>query len=349
MELPGEKLLIKLCDVLAEGLGAVARPWLTRRNSRADADAMRTRRLAQEKLRHDLKDVRAGRTQIDSSYRLITGRETGTPAADIICIETNLLEKAERSRLNPRETIELERLINLDQIAALALAEAASSQEAPVNDEPINPDWFTQWRNKAQDVSSEDMQLLWARVLNGQLRSEGTYSIHTLDFLSRMSRSDAELITRIGCYVINGSAIWRGPPFDWSGLPKAMKAAGISLDDILYLGDLGLLSGTGGASSLAASTQAYNMSMGWCAPIRCNDKALLMYLKSVETKSLSIPGYLISVIGRELLSLSECKADIDYLHELADTFRDRCQRIEITSVTGGDPTSFSFRGEAEPF
>lgn len=48
----------------------------------------------------------------------------------------------------------------------------------------------------AEEASSERMQKLWSRVLAGEIRRKGSFSMRTLRFLSEFSQSDARLFAQ---------------------------------------------------------------------------------------------------------------------------------------------------------
>lgn len=72
-----------------------------------------------------------------------------------------------------------------------------------MSDEPVDDDWFTAWREGAERVSKEQMQRLWAKALIGELRSPGSYSLHSMEFLRRMSPRDANLIAKVAPFRID--------------------------------------------------------------------------------------------------------------------------------------------------
>ena len=196
-------------------------------------DAARIERLSQEKLRQQIKDIRAGHKTIDAEYKVIDVKVEGQAGhSELARIRSEHIKALQATSASPAQLIELERRINLDQITGMVIEEAEAHSSGEPDDKPIEPDWFVQWRNRAQDVSNEDMQRLWARVLKGQAAVSGSYSIHTLEFLSCMSRDDAELLAKLGCFALDNACVYSGS--------KVLEAV-LTFDHILYLADLGLL------------------------------------------------------------------------------------------------------------
>ena len=344
--LPGERLLIKLLEiVVSEGIGTLARPTVIKRDARAkalaDADTKRIAKLAAFQLREELKELKSGKKVIGKDYELTDGPnadgkllaglndETEYTPEDldaIKAIKTKYLQSLGNANVSPQALIELERRMNLDQIAFTALEEAANDRDHNIDEEPIDPDWFVQWRNRARDVSNEEMQLLWARVLNGQAKEGGSFSIHAMDFLSRMSRKDAELIELLGRFVIGNSVVY-SKAID-GGIPLLQKH-GLTFARLLYLAEIGILSRVDGLNTLGGSFSFVHGGNSERALARCHDKVLVFYRKSAEQNQITVVGYPVSTIGREILSLAQCSAVLGYLKSVADGLRDSCSRIEI--------------------
>lgn len=84
---------------------------------------------------------------------------------------------------------EINRQENLENIAEKSINHLPES----VNDEPVDEDWRTRFFNKAQDVSSEDMQEIWAKILAEEISTPWKISIRTLEILSNITKKEAEL------------------------------------------------------------------------------------------------------------------------------------------------------------
>jgi hypothetical protein len=335
MDFPGEKLAAKLLDVLSGTVSSVARPWLIKREARAKAiakaDTKRIERLAQEKVRQEMKAVRCGEALITADYRV---EATATDEErNLAQIRADYLSALEASGLPRHRLIEVERQINLDQIAALAIDQADEDAEGEADDVPIDPDWFAQWRNRAQDVSNEDMQRLWAKVLKGQAKTSASFSIHTIDFLSRMSRTDAELLATVGNVAIDGHAIFkRGQPI--------LDRIGLTFDRLLYLEDLSIVGGVSpGIGGLNINKLVSMEYRGFRAvTFRCNAHVLVLYEpKKSKLEKVELPVYSISTTGRELLGLATCNTPPDYLIEVGKHLIDRFNHAQIGEFGGHLP------------
>jgi hypothetical protein len=121
----------------------------------------------------------------------------GKVGAQLVGASTELLALHQRST----NRIALENTIhqhNLEAAVSYAAEELGGEQE--VDPEPVEPDWVTQWSKLVQDVSSEEMQLLWGRVLAGEIKRPGSFSPRTLQFMSLLTQKEAELFRRVCAY-----------------------------------------------------------------------------------------------------------------------------------------------------
>ena len=66
-----------------------------------------------------------------------------------------------------------------------------------VPDQEPDHDWTARFFNEVQDVSSERMQELWAKVLAGQVERPGSTSVKTLDILRNLDHKTAKLFERL--------------------------------------------------------------------------------------------------------------------------------------------------------
>jgi hypothetical protein len=82
---------------------------------------------------------------------------------------------------------------NMENITKKALPHLADESKP----DQLDDDWLTNFFDRCRLVSDEEMQTLWSRVLAGEANSPGTYSKRTVNFLSSLDKSDAELFTRL--------------------------------------------------------------------------------------------------------------------------------------------------------
>ena len=85
MEFPGEKLLIRLWETIAEkGIGGWLRPWQNRREGQSRIDVHREALLVFAQTERDIKDIQSGRKILSSDSQLLELSEQANPLAVVL-------------------------------------------------------------------------------------------------------------------------------------------------------------------------------------------------------------------------------------------------------------------------
>lgn len=308
MDWPGEKLVIKLWETLAEkGIGSLLSPWQTTRDGKARIGLRREELLMLAQAEVDAADIRSGRKRLekDGNLRLLkydaSGSDTVEPdsAGRIeprICLQS-LAEVHQKS-----STAEDARKEINSCKAVIFAEEVLSSDPQTPPDRQVDDDWLFTWRDYAGGVSTEDLQRLWGKVLAGEVKSPGTYSLRTLEFIKGLSKAEAEQISKLASFVIEGR-IFRS-------LKQFLEEQGITFSLLLEMQELGLLAGVEG---VGLNTK-YNSwaSERFVVALRSNGKALVVE-DDDPAKVLSLEIYLLTGVGRQLLGLGSFPPNVDYL------------------------------------
>jgi len=170
--------------------------------------------------------------------------------------------------------------------------------------EKVDEDWLFRWRDYAGEVSDDDLQILWGRVLAGEVKLPGTYSKRCLEFLRSLSQPEAKLI-EVLCSLVVADFIWR--PDTGFKLP-------LEFNDLLDLEDLGVVGGVTGSLTLKISDEGVP-GEPWIQVLSSNEKCLIIK-NSDKQAELVVPAYSITKLGKQLLSLGDFKADVEYLSAL---------------------------------
>lgn len=305
MDFPGEKLVIKLWETIAEkGIGSMLTPWQTRREGQARIDVRRQELLMLAQAEKDVSDVRSGRKQLRSDGTLV-----------LISIDQSSAETTAASRIEP--TLGLPNALNaavassainaarseLNSAKAVIYAEeqlANDSQTPP--DRKVEEDWLHAWREYSGKISTEDLQQLWGSVLAGEIKSPGSYSIRTLEFLKTLSKSEADLISNIARYSISG-IISRAHK-------KYLEEQGLNFASLLRLQELGILSGVEAVG--LGITYPTAVEEKFIKPLISNGKALIVE-NDDPSKILKLEAYLLTNLGKQILGLGSFEPDLDYL------------------------------------
>lgn len=125
---------------------------------------------------------------------------------------------------------ELEKQSRREKVARLAAEDLASSP--PEADIELAPDFIPRLSSYAEQAASDDLQALFARILAGEIRKPGTYSLAALHVLSIMDHQLACQVEEVSSWIL----------IDFIPFEKEFTQSP-HLDTIGNLEDLGLLRG----------------------------------------------------------------------------------------------------------
>lgn len=92
-------------------------------------------------------------------------------------------------------------------VAMYALAENVEDPDAQERKGDFNATWDARFWNYAQDMRDEDVQRIWGRLLAGEYKQPGSFSLKTLDILHSIDTRDVHDFERIAPYVLNDTLV----------------------------------------------------------------------------------------------------------------------------------------------
>ena len=167
----------KLVELTASGIGAIAGTFLATWKARKEGQARIVAAEADAKISQIRTDAHAKARELLVSEDSIAGGEI-----DIADLVSERITYQERKRQT-----------NIRGVVAKA---AAVLEHKEVSATKTDHDWAARFFNEVQDVSSEEMQKLWAKVLAGEVERSGSTSIRTLGILRDLDQSTAELFAK---------------------------------------------------------------------------------------------------------------------------------------------------------
>lgn len=306
MDYPGEKLLLRLWETLTEkGIGSLFAPWQARRMSRAQIDTRRDELLTLAQAEKYAEDIRAGKiTYLDGDIMPVSMSKRGRisdrriePIEDAPALINEVLKKKLHEQIRKESNI----------AKAVSVAEDVLEQdEQEPPDSTVNEDWLYSWRDYAGQVSSDELQDLWGRVLAGEVKNPGSYSLRTLEFLKSLSKSEAEIINRVAKFVINGSIVREKEEF--------LEREGVSFSDLLFLQELGVLSGV---ESIGLTTKYRSVDKDKYVNYLIAQDKIVILEGGDPNHVVELSVYIVTLVGKEILKLAAFSIDSDYLESVA--------------------------------
>jgi len=327
----------KLADLIRDFFGAIASPFFVRLN--ADAKAYEMRKLAAAtadsiKMMAEVNKTAApgtgGITMTESGYeikslpanendRLLNTNSTNAP--------NNLSDRAQ-ARLKYQEA---KRQQNIESVTSIAAEQLSSDNE--VSSSPVDPDWSARLFGYIGDISNEEMQMIWGKILADEIKKPGSYSFRTLEVVKSLNKQEAELINgyaRRAFKISNGS-------YAFITLDNKID---IPILDLTKLRDAGILSST------EILTLDYHINENTPRKVYFLNFDALIEVELNNKSDADIFNYtLFTSVGVEILKLINPTSDIGYITDVAKTLIDhnlnaKAGRI-IERDQHGNPKTFN--------
>jgi len=208
----------KLIETVSGGIGKLYEPIHIKRMAKAKAEEVK---IIVEKI----SDFNALPIKYDAGKVMIDG--------------TDFSELAKRA--NGRLVFqELKKQNNIDNVVGYAAQDL--SNEKVVSEQPVDIDWITRFFDSVSDISSEDMQRIWGKILAGEVKQPGSFSLRTLRVIKNINKEEALLFEKIApfvmsCHTDKDKTIFNNFLFDVKLMNKKYR---INFPDIMLLEDADL-------------------------------------------------------------------------------------------------------------
>lgn len=305
----------KLIDIVSSVTGRLSKPYFDRKD--IDTKAYEIKKLAEaraEEMKVISKAVKenflltGGIEYNENKIAITSPKELKDETTSTFDLTNPSLEERTQSRVNFKEA---RKQLNLENVIASAAGELIN--EEPVNNEPIDENWKTRFFNIAEDVSNEDMQALWGKILAGEIKKPKSYSLRTLELLKNLSKEEAECFIKFGQFAIksNGAAFL----INFKGEKLLEEKYKLYFKERLLLEELGLLTANDLEFTLPESKDVATDIVFILSDI------CVIVKKEPNLPKQKIPVLAFTKIGEELLQLIETKTELDYIQLLASKIR----------------------------
>ncbi len=216
---------------------------------------------------------------------------------------------------------ELSKQTNIE--AVLSNAYCDLENEPPVNDDPIDPDWLIRFFNSVEDISNEQMQYLWGKILAGEIKQPNSFSMRTLNIIKNLTQSEAELFREVSPYIFTCPGNDEKSFVDYFlpsngilGKNKIGKYC-IPFPKIMTLSEAGIINQTTILSiSMHLNPKETDWIIGSQGRIECTNE-------SEEPINLNHAAYVLTESGKELfpiISIGTNKIEPEYINTFVDSF-----------------------------
>ena len=179
----------KLVDYTASGIGGAASFFFSRLVARRDADARLISAEGEARVGRVLAESQAStmsiiaQAQADARSYLVSPEAVVEGEVDFGVFVDQRIKFQEQKRQS-----------NIGSVVQQAALELGDKE---VQDHEVDHDWTARFFSDVQDVSSEQMQALWAKILAGEVTRPGSTSIRTLSILRNLNQDVAGLFSKL--------------------------------------------------------------------------------------------------------------------------------------------------------
>lgn len=226
-----------------------------------------------------------------------------------------LIDRATEALLNK----ELRRQANKEKIAEKVIDQLDLEATSEPTATDVDDDWLNVFERYAEDASTERLQEIWSRVLAGQIRKPGSFSLNTLRFIAELDESIANAFERLAPKIAFGEFA----PISTSSLE------GQFLTDLLLLEEYGL------TYNFSASIERTILFHDGIAVITLGTHGLL--LKRVTDSSLphqfTLSGVFLTRVGSQVYRILQPEFDRSFADELSRRIpRNLVREISICKI-----------------
>lgn len=285
--------LKKLIEVVSQGIGALSRPYLIKKTADAKAYEIKVIAEAIKENQQELKKIR-----FDDEKLSLMSLDEKTLQNELT------IEERTQNRIEFQEQKKQKNIENITQKAAQNL-----ENESNVSDEPVDEDWTTRFFSYAEDISNEEMQELWGRILAGEIKRPKSFSLRTLDIIRNLSKEEAQVFMKFASLHIKSSGVSFILNFKSEKLLEGKY--GLNFNDRLLLEELGFITANDLEFKVAKTDQQPRQIV-----FIVGDTIVIQEKEENKLEQL-LQVLVFTKIGQQLLNLLETTPDVDYIQLLA--------------------------------
>jgi Protein of unknown function (DUF2806) len=197
---------------------------------------------------------------------------------------------------------------NIEEITRMALPQLGDKSKP----EEVEDDWITNFFDKCRLISDAEMQSLWSRVLAGEANAPGSYSKRTVNFLSSLDRTDAQLFTNL-CkfgWIIGGLV-----PLIYDVQNVIYNKWGTNFGSLQHLDTIGLIQ----FDSLAGYRR---MGLPKRFAVSYYGKLTLIELSKESENEMNLGHVLLTKIGQELARICGSQPDEEFQEYILNKWKE---------------------------
>lgn len=286
--------LTKLIETVSNAIGKVYEP-------------LHIKRIAQAKA----KEISIISSTINDNLQLPTKYDDG----QIVIDTTNANELLQRAQTRFLYQ-ELKNQQNIESVIGNAYNELLSVNSVSPN--PVDDDWIMRLFQIVKDISSEEMQLVWGKILAGEIVRPGSFSLRTLDAIRNITKQDAEAFQKILPLIMTANQ----KEFIIES-KEILSRLGITFESILKLDECGLIR----SETLVLKTSVTDLLD---RVLFNKDMLIAIKGKKAEETDVSLGICALTRVGSELYRTLNCDTNNEYYFALAEEISKKDRGIVVS-------------------
>lgn len=236
--------------------------------------------------------------------------------------------------------------INLDKVSEAAAhqiqidsAQSDGMRTTPAETAQINDDWLNHFEKEASQISTEEMQLLFGRILAGEIQQPSSFSIKTVKLLGEFDSRVAALFRHLCSLSVSlraNDTIFdaRIVSINGNAASNSLLDHGLSFDQLNVLNEYGLIiSDYNSYFDYGMCIADGNVLRGLPFTYQNREWGFTSSSDLPKEQKLQLHGVALSRSGRELLKIVDIEPNEKYTLELREFFAKRqLQMVEITRI-----------------
>lgn len=207
---------------------------------------------------------------------------------------------------------------NIDDVVDIAASQLLGEEKVPKD--KVQVDWATRFFNTIQDISDEEMKLIWGKLLAGEIKAPCSFSLRAIELLKNLSTDEARLFTEV-----SKLALRRVDEILIIRRDNINEEYGLTFDKILTLTDAGLIKPIINTAMALGPNQEFGdfiFEFGGYA------------IKVIVRNSVTIPSYIYTQAGGQIFKLIENQEhDLDYLRKVLKSVSTENVRFLVYKIT----------------
>ena len=194
-------------------------------------------------------------------------------------------------------------------------------------------DWFMRYYDAAGNISDDDMQEMWAKVLAGEISNPSIFSLRAIDILKSMRKADAELFVKICKFSFSEpSGELFLPNYD-----DYLEKNGIEYSDVMKLNEMGLIFND------SLITLRFQITTEPGLVFVNSDLGMTLATKGEESLDVGIQQYPFTQAGKELATLVvNCPSDEDFIEFGKNIAKFNNYKVGIHKIIEIDGENFEY-------